>query len=110
MTEDARTGWTPGMLQDDSPELSRWLASRVDAMLSSRLALDALIVPAEDAPRIVGIGQTTIDRLEASGEFPKRRVLAKRRVGYLRRELVEWAESRPVSDLLPVRRAGQTSE
>lgn len=27
----ARTGWSPGLLQDDSRPLAQWLASRVDA-------------------------------------------------------------------------------
>lgn len=31
MTTDTRTGWPPGLLQDDSRELSRWFASRPDA-------------------------------------------------------------------------------
>ena len=26
-----KTGWPPGLLQDDSRELSRWFASRLDA-------------------------------------------------------------------------------
>ena len=26
-----KTGWPPGLLQDDSRELSRWFASRIDA-------------------------------------------------------------------------------
>ena len=26
-----KTGWPPGLLQDDSSELSRWFASRLDA-------------------------------------------------------------------------------
>lgn len=69
-----------------------------------------LIVAVEDAPRMVGLGQTTIDALEARGEFPRRRLLSKRRTGYLYRELAAWVESRPVSDLLPVPRAGQTAE
>ena len=29
--EAPRTGWPPGLLQDDSRELSRWLASKPDA-------------------------------------------------------------------------------
>lgn len=33
----ARTGWPPGLLQDDSRELSRWLASRPDARQLVRL-------------------------------------------------------------------------
>ncbi len=31
MREVKRTGWPPGLLQDDSRELSRWFASRIDA-------------------------------------------------------------------------------
>ena len=30
-SEAPRTGWPPGLLQDDSRELSRWLASKPDA-------------------------------------------------------------------------------
>lgn len=56
----------------------------------------------EHAPHVVRLAQTTIDDLERRGEFPKRRQLSGRRVGYLMRELEEWAETRPASDLLPV--------
>jgi hypothetical protein len=31
-----RTGWPPGMLQDDCRELSRWLAGRLDAVRKLR--------------------------------------------------------------------------
>lgn len=61
-----------------------------------------LVCPLDQAPAVVGIAQTTIDQLEARGQFPKRRQLSGRRVGYLMRELEEWAETRPASDLLPV--------
>ena len=37
-TAQRRTGWPPGMLQDDSRELSRWLANRLDAMRIAREA------------------------------------------------------------------------
>lgn len=33
-----RTGWPPGMLQDDSKELSKWLASKPDARQQVREA------------------------------------------------------------------------
>lgn len=56
----------------------------------------------EHAPHVVRLSQTTIDDLERRGEFPKRRLLSGRRVGYLMRELQEWAETRPASDLPPV--------
>lgn len=31
-----KTGWPPGMLQDDSKKLSKWLASKPDARLHVR--------------------------------------------------------------------------
>lgn len=61
-----------------------------------------LFCPRDQAPDVVGLPLTTIDGLEARGDFPKRRQLSGRRVGYLMRELEEWAETRPASDLLPV--------
>lgn len=37
-----RTGWPPGLLQDDCAGLSKWLASRPDARRRVREALAAL--------------------------------------------------------------------
>jgi hypothetical protein len=31
-----KTGWPPGLLQDDSSEFSRWLSSRMDARKNVR--------------------------------------------------------------------------
>jgi len=36
--DQPKTGWPAGMLQDDSPELSRWLASKPDALVHVRAA------------------------------------------------------------------------
>lgn len=41
-----RTGWPPGLLQDDSKELSRWFANRPDARYQLRRVL-AEIKPLE---------------------------------------------------------------
>lgn len=49
-----------------------------------------------------GLSLPTIGRLEARGEFPRRRLLADRRVAWLVSEIEAWLESRPVSDLPPV--------
>ena len=73
-------------------------------------AIPPLYIDPEKAPEVVALSRTAIDKLEAAGEFPKRRKLSARRVAYLYRELVEWAESRPVSDLLPVPQASQQAE
>ena len=49
----------------------------------------------------VSLKETTLDELMRKNMFPKPRKLSDRRVGWLVRELEDWAESRPVSDLLP---------
>lgn len=65
-----------------------------------------IIVKKDMAALIVSLSESTIDNLEKAGDFPKRRKISGDRVGYLMRELEEWAESRPVSDLLPVTDSG----
>lgn len=50
---------------------------------------------------IVALSESTVEKLVRENEFPKPRVLSGRRVAWLVREIEEWAESRPVSDLLP---------
>jgi len=52
------------------------------------------------------LSETTVERLVRESKFPKPRVLSGRRVGWLLREVEEWAESRPVSDLLPPKNSG----
>jgi hypothetical protein len=37
-----RTGWPPGMLQDDLRALSLWLANRIDSRRHARDAADAI--------------------------------------------------------------------
>ena len=60
-----------------------------------------IFVPREKAAEALGIGERTLEALVASGEAPPPRKISKGRVGWLWRELVEFAESRPVSDLRP---------
>lgn len=50
----------------------------------------------------VALSKSQIYKLVAQGEFPKSRQLSSQRVAWLVRELDEWAEARPVSDLPPV--------
>lgn len=49
----------------------------------------------------VALSETTIEKLVRENGFPKPRVLSGRRVAWLVREVEEWAESRPISELLP---------
>lgn len=64
--------------------------------MSMRIVLDK-----PDAAAALGISERTLEQLVQSGDAPKPRKLSGRRVGWLVRELMEWAESRPTSDLLP---------
>lgn len=54
----------------------------------------------------VALSESTLQKMVREDDFPKPRQLSGRRVGWLVRELEEWAESRPVSDLLPPANTG----
>jgi len=45
-----------------------------------------------------GLQKAQIDRLEARGEFPRRRRLSARAVGWRSDEVQEWIDSRPLAD------------
>lgn len=49
----------------------------------------------------VSLAEATIQSEVRDGKFPAPRQLSGRRVGWLVREIEEWAENRPVSDLPP---------
>lgn len=50
-----------------------------------------------EAMRVANASRATLYRWEEQGEFPRRRVLGRGRVGWLNSELQEWARSRPVA-------------
>ena len=54
----------------------------------------------------VALAATTVQRLVREGGFPKPRQLSGRRVAWLVREVEEWAEQRPVSNLAPPANTG----
>jgi len=55
----------------------------------------------EQAAAALSVSVRTFEALVAAGEAPKPRKISRGRVGWLWRELVEFAESRPVSDNMP---------
>lgn len=55
----------------------------------------------------VSLAEATIQREVRDGKFPAPRQLSGRRVGWLVREIEEWAENRPVSDLPPPPNTGK---
>ncbi len=57
-----------------------------------------------DLPEVAGLltlATATVQKMVREDAFPKPRQLSGRRVGWLLREVEEWAETRPVSDLPP---------
>ncbi|HOM99872.1 MAG TPA: AlpA family phage regulatory protein [Acidobacteriota bacterium] len=56
------------------------------------------ILSVKDVQAETGLGRMTIYRLEKNGQFPRRRQITPGRVGFLRREVEEWCESRPIAD------------
>ena len=59
---------------------------------------------------LVTLATATIQRMVREGVFPKPRQLSANRVAWLLREVEEWAEERPVSELLPPRNCAKRSE
>ena len=58
---------------------------------------------AADLPAVTGLSTATLWRLERRGEFPGRRRVSPRCVGWLSSEVEEWLRSRPLA-----RHAGPT--
>lgn len=71
------------------------------------MTLKPLYLDRESVASFVGVSTTTMQRMIVSGAFPQPRQLTGKRVGWLVREVEEWAESRPVSSNLPVTNCGQ---
>ena len=65
-----------------------------------------LYVDKDSLPEVTSLSVSTIEEEIRQGRFPKPRQLAGRRVGWLLREVEEWAESRPVSDQAPPANTG----
>ena len=58
---------------------------------------------------ISGLSHVTQWRMEKRGEFPQRRQISPGRVGWLESEILDWMESRPVSNIEPVVKTGQAA-
>lgn len=50
---------------------------------------------------MLSVSESTVQKLVRETDFPKPRKISSNRVGWLVREVNEWAEQRPVSDLPP---------
>lgn len=53
-----------------------------------------IYLPLQAVSQIVNLSPSSIRRLETAGDFPKKRKLSARRVGYVLSEVQIWAENR----------------
>lgn len=58
---------------------------------------------------VVSLSEAQIQKLVREEQFPRPRMLSGRRVGWLLREVEDWAEARPVSNLLPPPNTGHAN-
>lgn len=72
-----------------------------------KISIKKLYIGLEEVAMIVDLGVTTLYKLVREGTFPAPRMTAGRRVAWLLREVEEWAENRPVSNLLPPENTGK---
>jgi len=72
----------------------------------SAMNLQPIAIDPDGAAQFVALSVSTLEKLVRQGDFPRPRKVSDRRVAYLVRELIEWMESRPVSDLLPPANTG----
>ena len=53
-----------------------------------------------DVQKLTGLSRSSVYRLEATGDFPKRVRLSERATAWREDELLEWVNSRPRADEL----------
>lgn len=72
------------------------------------MATKPLYLELSELPDVVKLAPATVQRLVRQGEFPAPRQLSPHRVAWLVREVEEWSESRPVSNLPPPPNTGKS--
>lgn len=77
--------------------------------MTLQVQLEPVFVDVEGAAAMTTLSTFTIETLERSGLFPKRRQLSDRRTAYLVADIKAWAESRKASELPPPPNTGHTN-
>lgn len=70
-------------------------------MTPKRIHVSPLFLDLETVAQTVALSVSTVQELVRQGRFPPPRQISSRRVAWLMREVEEWAESLPVSQLPP---------
>ncbi|WP_338423921.1 helix-turn-helix transcriptional regulator [Burkholderia multivorans] len=65
------------------------------------VAMKPIYLDIESVSAAISLSPAVIHKLVRQEQFPKPRALSGRRVGWLTREIEEWAEARTPSEFLP---------
>jgi prophage regulatory protein len=69
--------------------------------MTADIAVPPLYIELDKLEKLTTLSASTIQGMVARNEFPAPRELSSRRVAWLYREVMEWAENRPISSILP---------
>jgi prophage regulatory protein len=75
----------------------------------TKITIKPILVDIENVIALTGLKKTTIWKLINNGDFPKPRQASDRSSRWLVREIEEWCEARPVSDILPPANTGRNA-
>ncbi|GLI39474.1 AlpA family phage regulatory protein [Geobacter hydrogenophilus] len=53
-----------------------------------------IYIPLQAVTQLINLSASSIRRLECAGDFPQKRKLSARRIGYVLAEIQAWAENR----------------
>lgn len=70
-------------------------------MSKTKITTQPLYLDLQSVAAALCVSPSTVQNLVRAGDFPQPRKLSGNRVGWLMRELTEWSEARPVSDIPP---------
>lgn len=65
-----------------------------------------LLIDLPTVAEVLSLSISTVQALVRTGDLPRPRRMSGNRVGWLVREIEEWAESRPESDIAPPANTG----
>lgn len=75
-------------------------------MSAKKIPITTIFMDLSTVAQVVAMSESAVQGLVRKGEFPQPRQLSDRRVGWLMPEVQQWAESRPVSQILPPQNTG----
>ena len=70
-------------------------------MSQSKITMKPIMLDITGVAEITGMSESTVQNLVRKNDFPKPRKTSGRGARWLVREIEEWAEARPISDILP---------